>query len=421
MAMRWSWVRTLCVLLVLALPARVWANGFRNPPESAAATGQGGGKVTLIESAAAVSHNPANLAGLEEREVLGTYTLLRGEAEYRDLLGQRRGKTQDNWKQMGNAYVAGPLDERVALGFGLTTPYGQNVEWDENGPFQFVAPHFAEIRMLGFNPAFGYQATERFRLGAAVNVYYSDLTLRQKYPWGAVTGVPATPPGVATFEADGSAVGATLGMACQLSDRQSVGFTYRSQATMDYEGDFRVSNVPPLPSPLNLAIRPRTDFETEITFPNILSAGYGVELTETVTFGADVEWLEFSSYDQFPIDIGSNNVLLPNRSVPQNWDDTWTLSTGLDWAAAEGLSLRAGYTFLESPIPSQTLAPTLPDADRHFLSAGVGLRAGRHQLDLAYAYSIYDDVRVTNSPTPAFNGVYELDNHLMQASYTFVF
>ncbi len=422
--LRSTW-RAFCPVAVLlgylATCQLAQANGFRNPPESAAALGQGGGRTALIQSPAALALNPANLAGVEAPTLEASYTYIRGKATFTDLTGMRRGSTRANSKHLANAFFAGPIDDRVVLGLGITTPYGQSVKWEEAGPFQFVAPHSAELQVIAFSPAAAYQATDRLRIGASVNIYYADLELAQGFPWQSVTGVPGTPAGTARFEGDGVAAGGTLGLAYQLCDRQRVGLSYRSEATVRYDGDFRLSNIPPLPSPLNLAIRPRSDFSSEMTFPNIVAAGYGVALTEALTLGVDVEWIEFSSYDEFPIDAGSNSVLLPQTSIPQEWKDTWVLAAGLDWEVREGLNLRGGYTFLESPIPRRTLAPTLPDADRHLLSVGLGWTHGRQQFDVAYAYSIYDSLRVRDNVNPAFNGRYELDNHLLQLSYQLSF
>ena len=415
--LQWTWVGSF--LFAGGIAAQ--ANGFRNPPESAAALGQGGGRTALIESPAALALNPANLRGVQEASVEASYTYISGKATFVGPTGLRRGSTRANSKHLGNLFFAGPIDEKAVLGFGITAPYGQSVKWQEAGPFRFAAPHTAQLEVVAFSPAAAYQATDRLRIGAAVNVYYADLELVQSFPWAAVTGAQTTPAGLARFEGEGVAAGGTIGIAYDLSDRQRVGLSYRSEATVRYEGDFRISNVPPLPSPLNLAIRPRSDFESEMTFPNIVAAGYGVALTDTLTLGVDVEWIEFSSYDEFPLDIAQNNLLLPQASVPQDWKDTWLFAAGLDWAINEQVNARAGYTFLESPVPTRTLAPTLPDADRHLLSVGIGYTQGRHELDLAYAYSIYDSLRVGDNLNPAFNGKYELDSQLIQVSYQFTF
>jgi long-chain fatty acid transport protein len=107
--------------------------------------------------------------------------------------------------------------------------------------------------------------------------------------------------------------------------------------------------------------------------------------------------------------------------VPQNWKDTWTFGCGADWKATTDLTLRAGYIFLESPVPDETLAPTLPDTSRHVLSVGAGWHHGPSRIDLAYGYSVIADREVTRNQNPAYNGTYESNSHLMSVSYGYSF
>ena len=193
-------------------------------------------------------------------------------------------------------------------------------------------------------------------LGAGIDILYSDIDLRQNFPRGMVTGNPLEQPGRAQLEGDGAAVGGRAGVTWIPDDTHRLAFTARSPVKVEYQGDFTVSNVPAgLPGPL---------------------------------------------------------PLLVTSNIPEDWDDTWTVGLGLTYDLTEMLVVRGGYVFLETPIPERTLAPTLPDSDRHVLSAGVGVESGAHELDLAYHYSIYDDADVTDNVVPAFNGQYDIESHL---------
>ena len=58
----------IALLLIPALTVQSMAEGFKNPPEGAAALGRAGGRIAIADDAAAVSHNPANLVDLEGTE-----------------------------------------------------------------------------------------------------------------------------------------------------------------------------------------------------------------------------------------------------------------------------------------------------------------------------------------------------------------
>ncbi len=63
------------------------------------------------------------------------------------------------------------------------------------------------------------------------------------------------------------------------------------------------------------------------------------------------------------------------------------------------------------------MAPPLPDADRHLVSVGLGYERGPNTVDIAYAYSIFEERKVRNNIVEPYNGDYDLSSHLFQISY----
>ncbi|MFT5126028.1 MAG: long-chain fatty acid transport protein, partial [Verrucomicrobiales bacterium] len=332
----------------------------------------------------------------------------------------RTGKTKDNEKVLPNLFAVYPLtDKGLTLGLGISTPHGQSTVWDVNGPFAGAFPHEAEMLTLNFNPTLAGKVNEKLSYGVGVDIFWSELSFDQLFPWSVVTGVPGTPPGLAEAKGDGTGVGANIGLLYQLDDRQRVGLTYRSSVKVDYKGDFDLSGIP---APLGGLVAPGSDFSSEIEFPHRIGAGYGIQLNDKLRVGADLEWVQYSAYDSLPIDLGVNNAagLFPS-SIPQNWDDIVNWFFGGEYKLDDSHTLRAGYSFLETPIPDSTLAPTIPDADRHVLSVGVGLTLEKVQLDFGYAYSIFDDIDIGGSVNPAAVGSYDLESHLLEFTLNYTF
>jgi len=409
------WARVRDVVMVLCATAlAAQANGFRNPPESASALGRDGGKLTQAGDPSAVAVNPANVADAKAVEVQGSLTLIHTETDYTSPLGS--ATTEDPWKALPNAFAVIPAPELdLVVGVGITTPFGQSTVWDEDSIFRYTAPYYAELTVVDLNPTVSFRASERVAIGVGLDVYSSTLDIRQAFPWSAVVGAPA-PDGKIKFEGDGTGLGWNLGVLVDLCEKQRIAATYRSAVTVEYEGDTTLTGIP---AP-GLG-KKSSDFESEIEFPSIVAVGYGIDLTEDLTVGVDVEWIEFSTFDQLPLDAGVNSALLPAPAIPQDWDDTWTYGAGATWRATDECSLYASYKYMESPIPDETLAPTLPDADRHIVSIGGGYHSGAHRLDLAYAYSIFDDRDVSSNINPAYNGSYDLSSHLIAVSYGYSF
>ncbi len=399
-------------VLFLTLVGESLANGFRNPPESAAGLGLDGGKLVFTEDAAAVSVNPANLADQDQASTLLGVTLIDAKTDYNSPAGS--ASTDDPWKVLPNAFAAAPVGEQgVVLGVGITTPFGQSTVWEKDSIFRYTAPFEAELSVINLNPSVGYRASDTVSVGAGLDVYYSELSFQQFVPWSAT--VPGSPDGVMKFDGDGSGVGWNVGIRLDLTERQHVAATYRSAVSVDYDGDFTVSGTPAPVAATGLG-RP-SDLSSEVEFPSSAVFGYGIEVTESVRVGLDAEWVEFSTYDQLPVDIGANSALMPTTSIPQNWDDIWSFGVGADCQVSEQCVVRGGYKFMPSPVPSETLSPTLPDSDKHQVSVGVGFRMGDQRVDLAYAYSFYENRTVTDNVNPAYNGTYDLHSRLLAVSY----
>jgi long-chain fatty acid transport protein len=384
--------------------------------------GRVGGKIVQVDDASAVEHNPANLAEIKEAQVLGSVTVIDTWTDFHAPQGS--ASTEDSWKFLPNLFVALPSsNHNFTAGLGITTPFGQSTVWDKDGAFRYLAPYSAELTVINVNPSIATKLSDQVSVAVGLDVYLSRLDIKQVLPWSLLTG-GALPDGTAHLQGEGAGVGGNAAVTYRPTKAQAFALTYRSPVKVDYDGDAEFSGAQAM------GMSPSSDFESSIEFPTIVGLGYGLELTDTIRVELDVEWIEFSRYEALSLDAGASNPLLngpatPNPRAPavirQNWKDTWTFGAGADWKATESVTLRAGYIFLQSPVPEETLAPTLPDADRHIISLGVGLHRGANRLDVAYGYSLIPDRDVDQNQNPAYCGTYETISHLMSVSYGRIF
>lgn len=402
------------VISTLALGSAC-AEGFRNPPPGAFGLGRSGSRIAHVADSSAITHNPANLAGLAGIDASASLLAVRIAADYEGVSGT--AETVDPWKYLPALYAAMPLaDDRFSVGLGLHSPYGLSNEWDQNGAFRYTAPWFTELQTINFNPTFAWKINEQFSLGLGVDVMWSELSLKQFYPWALITSDPAAPDGELSAKGDGVGVGGNLGLTWQVAERHRLAATYRSQMTVDYDGDFNVSNFPggfPVGAPASA-------FGSSIKFPDIVTLGYGFQVNDRVRVGADIEWLQFSNFKTLPLEVGAAPPLVPT-SINQDWDDTFTFGIGGDWRINDAFTLRASYQYYMTPIPDETLSPTIPDSDQNVLTASVEYAWGRSRLEVAYGLVLYRDRDITNNQNPAFNGNYEFSVHLFTAGYRFSF
>lgn len=383
------------------------ANGFRNPPDGAFSLGRAGGKIAHVEDASAISINPANLATLGQPQVQVGATFVESDTSYTGPDG-RKSDTDGGTAILPSIFSAMPLQTEfpLVLGVGLTTPWGQSTEWPDDSAAAERAPYFAQLITINVNPTLATRLGKRVLVGVGVDVMQADLDLRQRVLLG-----PGAPLTHVRLQGDGVGVGGNAGITVELPRQQRVSATYRSPIKVDFDGD---TDVTGFTGPLAA----NSDFDSEIDFPSMVTAGYGIAVTPRLRVGADVEWVEFSRFDELPLGLGVNEgpgIFPP--AVPENWEDSWTYGVGADWAIDDKWTARAGVVYLESPIPEETLAPTLPDDDRYVYSAGLGYHDKANALDLGYAYSEYERT-VDENVNPGFLGSYDVAVHLVQVSYS---
>lgn len=369
----------------------------------------------FVDDASAVFHNPANLVELSRWEAAAEPTIVHHSVSYESPSGAT-AETTDPWKLLPHFFAGGPaLDGRAAFGLGISVPYGLSVDWGEGEALRYVAPRYVQLKTINFNPSAAFRLAEGLQAGVGLDVMYSELTLSQYTPWSLVAGVPGLPDGDLRAQATGVGVSGNAGISWDFLPCHRLAVTVRAPMDIDYDGDFRATEVPGVPSGNFLV-----PFNSEIRYPTIATFGYGVRVTDRVRVEANVEWLEFSRFDTLPLELGAPVPGVP-AEARQNWDDTFTAGISGTWEFAEGWRFQASYQFFQSPVPDETFSPTIPDSDQHAVAVGIGYRHGRHRLGLAYSRVFYEDREITSNQNPFFVGRYEIDVHLLSAAYGFSF
>jgi long-chain fatty acid transport protein len=315
-------------------------------------------------------------------------------------------------------FLAMPLkNDRLALGLGITVPYGLANQWQSSasafsqkppyGTLTYFTPSYSELLTINVNPSVAVKLTDSLSFGAGLDVMWSELEFKQYLS-----------PTLYNFQADadgtGVGVGGNLGLTWHVTKNQQLALTYRSTMTVDYSGTTRFQNLPG-------AGVPSTSFGSSITFPNIVSLGYGVNVSDSVRLESDVEWLDFSQFQSLPVNIGPNPFHVPSQNVRENWHNTFTAGFGGNWKFADHWVLRGGYQYFESPVPDSTFSPTIPDANQNVITIGIGWHGKRNSLEASYGLDFYNDRHITADQNPALNGTYTFNVHLISLAYQLSF
>jgi long-chain fatty acid transport protein len=389
-------------------------------PDSAVAQGMSGGRYANLTDLSAIHSTPANIADLTQPAAEVNYAVWYGDVRFTQAGTGETVKMQDPWKMLGSFYAAIPIiPGKLVFGLGVTTPFGLSSMWPKEGPIKYLIPYEATLLTIDINPVLAFKPVENVSLGIGLDIMYSELELKQLYPWSQAVPGLKLPDGTIHFDGDGWGVGAFVGMTWKVTPRQRVTIIGRLPLDIGYEGNFTATNLPSFTK--GTGVTSHSDFKSNIRFPASVGAGYGVDLTEKLTLGFDFLWAENSTHDDIPLDIGNNQSLLGTKGKELLWKDSFTIGTGLQYRLDDHWALRAGYMYSSDSQRDFTYTPSIPSNERHLISIGLGYRGARQSLDLGYSYSLFPDRNVTGDMEPGFNGKYEIGWHVITTSYTYRF
>ncbi|MFP4351511.1 MAG: OmpP1/FadL family transporter [Puniceicoccaceae bacterium] len=393
---------------LLFVPFFLSAEGFRNAAAGAYALGQSGGRFAFIDDATAVTENPANLAGFADTEILFAPSFVHFTNEV-DFADGSRARSDDPLKFLPNLHAVLPAGGgRIVSGIGISVPFGLGAEWEPSGAFapggilRHQVPYSSELLTVRINPTVAYRVNESLSVAGGLNLMYSRFRLKQFFPpLGAPGGAPlVSAETLAEADMDGWGFGANLAATWDITGKDRLAATWRSEIAVDYSGDGSIGNLTPAARAFGFS--ENGNARTSIDFPPVFGVAYGRTLTDGLRAEIQFEWVGFSSFDRLDLDFGANNPLFGGGiTVPQDWKDSFTAGAGLRYQFEDGLRLHGSYQYFESPVPDGTLSTTIPDADQNAFTVGTTKRWDKWYAGIAYSYVIYDDREATIGGVPA--------------------
>jgi long-chain fatty acid transport protein len=410
----------LILALGLILKAVQAAETTSVVPDSAQALATAGGRFANLQDASAVRVAPANILQIKHPEVLLNLAVWNGDIRL-DSTTSGSVKMSQSWIYPGSIYAVLPVvPDKLSFGFGISTPFGLGTPYPKNMPvgLRYNLAYEAKLLAVDFTPAVAFRVTDTLTMAAGLDIVYSQLTLGRIYPWSAWGG--GDPDGEIQMKGDGWGLGGYLGANWEFAPGHRLAFIGRLPIRISYSGSAETVGMPTGNAGLNAAGATSTSrFGSEMTFPGSIAIGYGVDLTERLTLGFDFQWTDNSSHDDIPLDLGNNQPLFFGQTAaPLGWKDSIDLGMGASYKLDNAWMLRCGYLFSENSQPETNYLPSAPGNDRHVFGVGVGWKGATRSVDLAYAF-VYNPTRTIGSAaTPAFNGNYKHQWHVVSLSIT---
>ncbi|MCT8000776.1 outer membrane protein transport protein [Sphingomonas sanguinis] len=330
--------------------------------------------------------NPAAIAGMERGEAVigasaiipkgdvvdtGTVILRPGQPA-RPVGGNGVSSDPINRGIVPSGAVAYPLNDRVAVGLAVTSPYSFTTEYDANSWARYSALK-TELRTIDIQPSVGIALLDWLRVGGALNVEYTKAELGNALP----NLSPLLADGYQRLKGDGWDLGWTAGVQLH-NDWATVGISYKSRIKHQLKGSLEVGG---LLGPLAAQNRTVDGATAEFYTPAQIIVAGRFRATDKLTLNAQAVRFTWADFDA--IRLGAPI----NTAIPENYKNSFSLAGGFDYAANDRLTVRAGVQRGITPTQNGNRDARVPDANRWNYSIGGSYKlTPRFTLDAAGSY-----------------------------------
>ena len=394
--------------VMLMAPQAVFAAGFANTAHSATASGMAGVATANPDEPNSNFYNPATMTLRDSWNVYVGDTVIMPSVTYESPDGSVSDQTVSQTFFPPNLNVAVPITDELAAGVGMTFSWGLGIEWPDDwlGRETFRAQ---SLETLNVNPSVAYSVGDTgLSLAVGAQLMFTSMTqeqatiLRDDHEVDVMLG------------GTGFGAGATFGAFYEATDEITVGLNYRSAARLNIDGRAHFSEeVNGTPFERRMVDQ---DISTSLTVPHTINAGLGWRVLEPLWLGLDVNYMTWSVYDQLEVEFseqspeGEPGETEPPLVIAADWEDAVAVRLGGQYDVTEELRGRLGFAVDMTPVPDETVSPSLPDNHRFVFSGGLGYGFDGFRGDLAYQYVFLPEREIANG---SVDGIYQLSSHLI--------
>lgn len=389
--LKMRWAAAFAATLVAAPAVPAFGAGFQVNEHSAVNTGRASSVTATVDDPSAIFHNPAGLTQTEGTEFQGGVTFIIPRGTYS---GSGNDASADPVTQsttspivpVPNAYVSRALSSKAFVGFGFYLPYGLGIAWEN--PDQFVGRTVAtelSLRTFFLTPSIALKLSDMVSVAVGVSLVPSTVYIKRTL--GATDNGQVLFPTPryskeGTVEIAGSAfgVGANAGVQLTLIENLKIGLALRSAVDLSFSGNANF-DLPEEAAPEIKANFPDQGGSANLTLPHSISFGVGW-VQDGLTIEASTQVTLWNSYDELRLNFETGRPT-PSSASPRDWTVVPMFRLGGQYMI-DALAIRAGLAYDISPVPDETVDPTLPDNDRFIFSAGAGYDLGFLRFDVAY-------------------------------------
>jgi long-chain fatty acid transport protein len=344
--MGWRVIHTAFVALAMvtlpfaaALAGGLYLNEFNSPSMGVA----GAGAAAVANDASTAFHNPAGMARLDGKQLMGGVGLFIGETEFdadsdSPIPGGDGGDAMAGAAPLITGFYVHSVTDDLKLGIGLLSLTGAALDYNDDWTGRFLVQD-VELLTLSAQPVVAYRVNDWLSFGGGVGVMYATLDFDLAVP------TPRRPgEGQISLDGDDVGVGFNASTLIELSPRTRLGVSYQSKIDLKFSGDLDVS-----------PFGAEAGVDTELTLPQFIRAGVYHELNDQFALLGTVGWDDWSALDNLFVSTERRSA-----EIPRNWKDTYHISGGIHYRPNDDWLLQAGIAFDTSPVDEDDRTPDMP-------------------------------------------------------------
>lgn len=421
--------RLVGVAAALLVPTLVFGAGFALFEHGARGVALGGAFGANADDPTALYFNPAAVAFMNGTQAAGGAYFITLASDFEGVDPYPgKGYSASQKSQIfypPHVYVTGELSENLRWGIAMNAPFGLGTWWDDDFAGRYVTKR-ADLKVFNLNPNLAYRLSDDAALAVGLDYYVASIDLTRSI--GAInpyTQKVAEVGQAHLYSDNNGGLGFNIAFLGKLGRGVSLGLGYRSRVKVYFEGNASFVQFATGKDDFDLIVRRLIPFdrnpavESKINFPDEMRLAlgwrhgrWGVE--------ADVMKMGWSSFKELPITIDGYPTLSSVR--PENYEDSYTYRLGVEFKKSASWAWQFGALYDESPVPTESVSPLLPDADRIGLSVGVSKQLSeKMRLDVGYMHLVFPRRSTHGKDHDNFNGRYENQAELLGFTVVYKF
>lgn len=319
--------------------------------------------------------------------------------------------------------IGGPTsNEDISWAFGVYTPYMSPVRFPEHGAQRYTLVDNSGSAMGFIEAALSYQITDNIRVGAGLQDGFASFRLVSVT--SGYTGLHGRPEDEdldilsKITLSDFFAPAGNVGMWVKMGPSVQAAISFQSPVHLQDDDAELVVRMPSNPEFDNAKLTNNT-LSAAMELPPVarvalryVGSSLDLELT-----GVWEGWSSFEEIKATPNDIdvegvpGIGSIPVGPLSIPENYQNTYSVRLGGDYIVDDALTVRAGYNFETGAITDEYFSVFSPDSNKHTFAAGMTYDFGKWSLDVSSAYYLFADRHITESQMRQINPT-DADNEL---------